>query len=133
MPSALNSLPPYQPSFKAGRLSDEQTRNEMKRLYDSTGYTIDPHSAIGVATARSAMQMGQAARQKGANSGAPMVVLATAHPAKFPQAVSEAIGQEAALPQRVRHIMQSREFITEAPADLAALQALIRSTPSAAA
>lgn len=102
--------------FSAGRLDDQETRNEMERLFKSTAYVIDPHSAIGVATAR----------RDQADGDGPMVVLATAHPAKFPQAVFDAIGQEAPLPERVKHIMRSEERMQTAPADLKVLQSLIR-------
>lgn len=107
--------------FSAGRLSDEQTRQEMQRIYNDCGYMIDPHSAIGVATAR----------QDSAAKDHPTVVLATAHPAKFPQAVQDAIGEDALLPARLRHILSAEERIREVPADLAALQALVRAAPSA--
>lgn len=108
--------------FTAGCLSDQQTRDEMRRLYESTEYTIDPHSAIGVATARAALP---------ALSGIPTVVLATAHPAKFPEAVEAAIGREAPLPARLQHIMKAKEKIIESPADLKTLQQLILDSPPA--
>lgn len=102
--------------FSAGRLDDQETRSEMKRLFKSSAYVIDPHSAIGVATAR----------RDQADGDGPMVVLATAHPAKFPQAVFDAIGQEAPLPDRVKSIIQAEERMENAPADLGTLQNLIR-------
>lgn len=106
--------------FTAANLSDEQTRAEMKRIHDLTGYIIDPHSAIGTATAR----------QVGANTDHPMVVLATAHPAKFPEAVKAATGCDAPLPQRVAHIMDAPEQYVEAAAKLEELQRLIRDSSS---
>ena len=102
--------------FSAGRMDDQETRSEMKRLFTSCAYVIDPHSAIGVATAR---------RDQTDGDG-PMVVLATAHPAKFPQAVFDAIGQEAPLPDRVKDIMHADERVENAPADLSVLQNLMR-------
>ncbi|MBX2880658.1 MAG: threonine synthase [Granulosicoccus sp.] len=107
--------------FSAGRLDDQETRNEMARLFKSSAYIVDPHSAIGVATAR---------RDQTDGDG-PMVVLATAHPAKFPQAVFDAIGQEALLPARVKHIMRAQEKMESAPADLNVLQNLIRDSRGA--
>ncbi len=103
--------------FSAGRLSDEETRDEMKRLHQESQYLIDPHSAIGTSVARNARV-----------SQTPMVVLATAHPAKFPDAVTAATGVHPELPDRVSHIMTSDEQFDSAPADLAYLQQHIRST-----
>lgn len=110
--------------FVAGSLSDEQTRAEMRSLYKRTGYLIDPHSAIGVATARQIN-----GNPSHSSPSVPMVVLATAHPAKFPQAVLEATGIEATLPERLQHIMHATESLREAPAELAAIQAMIRAEP----
>jgi len=107
--------------FSAGKLDDQETRSEMARLYSSCGYVVDPHSAIGVATAR---------RDEMGHDG-PMIVLGTAHPAKFPQAVFDSIGIEPELPARVKHIMKADERVEQAPADLAAMQKMIRDTVSA--
>jgi len=100
--------------FAAGSLSNQDTQAEMKRIYESVGYVIDPHSAIGTGTARQV------------ESDEPMIVLATAHPAKFPQAVQEATGCDAPLPKRVEHIMTAPEQFVESAAELDALQRLIR-------
>ncbi len=102
--------------FSAGQLDDNATRAEMKRLHRSCGYIIDPHSAIGVATAR----------RENSAADTQMIVLGTAHPAKFPQAVVAAIGEEPLLPPRLRHIMRADEKMLEAPADLAGMQQLMR-------
>ncbi|MEX2299200.1 MAG: threonine synthase, partial [Dongiaceae bacterium] len=63
--------------FDAVRLDDAGTKAEMTRLYRESGMLVDPHSAIGIA----------AARAHRAQGGAPVIALATAHPAKFPDAV----------------------------------------------
>jgi len=110
--------------FRAGSLSDQQTRDEMQRLYTTNDYLIDPHSAIGVATARQ-IQIAESGLSSAQST--PMIVLATAHPAKFPTAVRDAIGIDAPLPKRVQHIMQAPERMSEAEASIADLQALIRS------
>eukprot|EP00095_Tigriopus_kingsejongensis_P006242 maker-scaffold2954_size11049-snap-gene-0.3 protein:Tk06242 transcript:maker-scaffold2954_size11049-snap-gene-0.3-mRNA-1 annotation:"threonine synthase" len=94
--------------FAAHRLSDDETKAEMRRLYETSEYLIDPHSAIGVASARAARF----------DTETPMVVLGTAHPAKFPDAVLAATGQAAALPPRVAHIMQADEHLLSVDNDL---------------
>ncbi|MCY4275731.1 MAG: threonine synthase, partial [Gammaproteobacteria bacterium] len=66
-------------NFSAYRLTDEETRKDIEATYRTTGEIIDPHSIIGVS----------AARKEGFRE-APIVVLATAHPAKFPDAIDSA-------------------------------------------
>ncbi len=105
--------------FQAGSLTDEQTRAEMHRLYQQSAYLIDPHSAIGTSVARDARR-----------PDTPMIVLATAHPAKFPDAVNSATGVHPELPSRVSHIMAAEEHFGQAPADLIFLQQHIRTVLS---
>jgi threonine synthase len=71
---------------------------------------LDPHTAVGVAVAR----------ELGADkSGSPLVVLGTAHPAKFPEAVEAACGVKPALPARFSDLMTRNERVTTLPADAA--------------
>ena len=77
---------------------------------------LDPHSAVGVS----------AARTLGSN-GSPMVCLATAHPAKFPDAVEKGTGQRPALPERVGDLFDREERFDVLPNDLATVQAHVRS------
>ena len=100
--------------FCARRLSDDETRAEMKRIYTQTGQFIDPHSAIGVAAAR-----------EFAEHGAPTVALGTAHPAKFGDAVLAACGAQAPLPDSLEGIMQRAEKMQRIPNDLTAIKALL--------
>lgn len=102
--------------FDGARLSDEETIEEMRRLHVSSGYAIDPHSAIGVAAARATR----------ANSSTPMVALATAHPAKFPDAAHRATGLRATLPAKVAHIMAAEERVELLSADLDSVRQHIR-------
>ena len=66
--------------FSSYRMEDEEMLRLIKQVYQSSDYLLDPHSAIGVA----------AARAKRANPDTPMICLATAHPAKFPEAIVKA-------------------------------------------
>ncbi len=102
--------------FAAFRLSDDETKEEMRRLYECSEYLIDPHSAIGVASARAVRS----------DDSVPMVVLGTAHPAKFPDAVRAATSQDAALPPRVAHIMHDEERVEPVANDLESVKAIVR-------
>jgi len=69
----------------SARASDAQVLATMKEVYEASGYVLDPHSAVGVA----------AARQLGSKPDVPMVCLACAHWAKFPDALTQALGDKA--------------------------------------
>ncbi len=72
--------------FAAGRASEKETAGAIRDTFQRSGYTADPHTAVGIAVAQ---------RQRGQGA---MVTLGTAHPAKFPDAVRAATGIEPALP-----------------------------------
>ena len=102
--------------FDGFRLDDAQTLAEIARLQAECGELVDPHSAIGVA----------AARAVGADLEMPVVALATAHPAKFPDAVERATGIRPVLPPRLADLYQREERMTELPNDLYSVQNAIR-------
>jgi threonine synthase len=104
--------------FHGYRLDDEGTEREIRRLHQQGGYLADPHTAIGIAGARSLPCPG----------GAPIVAMATAHPAKFPDAMERATGNRPPLPQRLADLYEREERYTEAPNDLPAIQALVRAS-----
>ncbi|HST76556.1 MAG TPA: threonine synthase, partial [Acetobacteraceae bacterium] len=97
---------------------DTATEAEIRRLHAATGYLADPHSAIGIAAAR-ALPCGH---------GVPMVAVATAHPAKFPDAMARATGITPPLPSRLADLYEREERYTLAPNDLAAIEARVRAT-----
>ncbi len=84
-------LAPMRERFSACRVSREEAAAAMGRLFEETGMLIDPHTAVGLAAAK---------REQQRNPG-PMVVLSTAHPAKFPEAVERATGRAAEIPDRL--------------------------------
>jgi threonine synthase len=88
----------------------------MATLYQETGELIDPHSAIGLAAARSVQLDPEVA----------VVSLATAHPAKFPDAVEQATGRRPALPPALADLYQRQERFAVLPNDLAAVKEHIR-------
>jgi len=102
--------------FAAHRLSDPETLAAIKRVYDDTGQLLDPHSAIGVAA-------GRACRRP---EDGPLVALATAHPAKFPDAVERATGVRPALPARLADLYAREERYAVLPNDLGAVRAHVR-------
>ena len=101
--------------FHGFRLDDPGTEAEIRRLY-ATGYLADPHTAIGVA----------AARALPCTHGVPTVAVATAHPAKFPDAMERATGVRPPLPSRLADLYDRPERYALAPNDLAAVQARVR-------
>jgi threonine synthase len=93
------ALEPIREQFAAHRVTREEAAAAMNRLYQDTGIIIDPHSAVGLAAAQR-----EQARQNG-----PMVVLSTAHPAKFPDAVKRATGREPEVPAALQRCLEGRE------------------------
>jgi threonine synthase len=101
--------------FTATRLDDDETLEVIRRTYLLTGLLLDPHTAVGVGAAERALP---------SMSGL-MVTLATAHPAKFPDAVERATGIRPQLPAHLADLLERREHITELPNDLAAVQQFV--------
>jgi threonine synthase len=93
--------------FGAARVTEEETLAEIRRLEAATGYVADPHTAVGTAAAR------RIAREP----DVPMITLATAHPAKFPDAIVKAIGRAPAVPDSVARQAALPERINRVPAD----------------
>jgi threonine synthase len=94
-------------------LDDDVTRACIASVFARTGYVLDPHTAVGYA-AHEAVE---------AEPGTPTVVLATAHPAKFPEVVEEAIGRGVPVPPGIASVMDAEEHMEEISADLASLSA----------
>lgn len=101
--------------FDGACYDDDQTTTEMRRHFDETGEQIDPHTAVALA----------AAREHRRDPSIPMVVLATAHPAKFGKAVELATGLAPALPDKVADLMTRNEKCSTLANDLVALENFI--------
>ncbi|MDZ4095091.1 MAG: threonine synthase [Paracoccaceae bacterium] len=101
-------------TFASGRCSEAETSDTIRQTFARTGEVLCPHSAVGVKVA---------ADHLGAT---PMITLATAHPAKFPDAVAAAVGVRPALPARMADMFDRPERVTRLPNDLATLQTHIR-------
>jgi threonine synthase len=104
------------PTFRAHRSTDSETLAVMKRMYNEHKMLVDPHTAIGIAAA-----------EEFAVRGTPMITLATAHPAKFPDAVEKATGVRPGLPEHVADLFERNERIVNLPNDLKAVEAFVAS------
>jgi threonine synthase len=101
-------------TFASGRCSEAETSATIKWTLAATGELLCPHGAVGVKVAEEHL------------GDVPMITLATAHPAKFPDAVEQATGIRPALPPRMGDLHNRPERVTRVPNDLAALQSLVR-------
>ena len=109
--------------FHAGRCSEAETLGTITAVHRDTGMIVDPHTAVGVAVAE---------RLRG-NRETPMVTLATAHPAKFPDAVERAIGVRPSLPDRLADLYEREERYATLPNDLSVVVDHIREHATAVA
>jgi threonine synthase len=112
-----DALARAQSDFSAKRIDQQMVRDEMKYVLDTCGMVIDPHTAVGIHAARQ--------RQREGLTG-PIVCLATAHPAKFPDAVTAVTGQHPDLPARMADLYQRPERITHLSNSAAAVAGFIR-------
>jgi len=85
--------------FAAARADEAQTTNAIRVMYNATGYVADPHTAVGL----------HAACLCRGDDSVPMITLATAHPAKFPVAIRDAIGVSPELPETLRARLSAPE------------------------
>ena len=106
--------------FSGFCLNDDGTRAEIRSTYQQTGMVIDPHSAVGLAGARQARASGLVSQDT------PIISLACAHPAKFPDAVKSACGIYPDLPEHLANLMQRDDAMLTAENDMEAVQALLR-------
>ncbi len=103
------------------RVDDDGTRAVIADVHARTGVLLDPHTAVGVGAVDRLPAEGE-----GALPDAPVVCLATAHPAKFPDAVESATGIRPALPERYADLLHRPERVEAVAADLGAVEALVR-------
>ena len=104
--------------WSAARVDDERTAATIASVHERLGVLLDPHTAVGLA----------AALEVRADPAVPMVVLGTAHPAKFPAAVEAASGVHPQLPDRLADLFERPEHLVSAPNDYVAVRTLIEAT-----
>ena len=108
--------------FTADRADEEEVAATMRTVRRETGNFIDPHTAVGIAVAE----------KEPRDPAVPMVVLSTAHPAKFPEAVEAACGVRPQLPDWLSALNQRPERVHALPADQTAVERFVLSTSRAA-
>ena len=113
-PSAMGM---FKGLFRGARIDETEAARTMVAARNQTGELIDPHTAVGLAAAR---------RIGPASAGTPLVVLSTAHPAKFPETVKAVTGAEPAPPPQVLALRKKRERIQRLPNDLEAVKSVVR-------
>ncbi|MDQ7040426.1 MAG: threonine synthase [Rhodothermus sp.] len=96
-------------------VSDEATLDTLRAVYEATGYLADPHTAVGLAAAYR--------YRKATGDRTPIVVLATAHPAKFPEVIRQALNFEPEVPEALARLWQQEISVVPVAADLEALKA----------
>ena len=106
--------------FDSSSVDETATAATIREVLTATGELLDPHTAVGYAVARSQ-----------APSVSPIVTLATAHPAKFPDAVKRACGIRPGLPSRLAHLLSAPERYTVLPNSSQAVRDFIRTSRTA--
>ncbi len=104
------------PLFRGARFDDDETLAVIGQVYAESGMQLDPHSAVGLAAARRHRQ-----------PGVPIVTLATAHPAKFPDAVERATGVRPPLPVHLADLFDRPERTQTLPNDLSTIERFVES------
>jgi threonine synthase len=107
-----DTVAPLSEHWVGARLDDAETVAVMADVHRRTGMLVDPHTAVGIGAARAVAR----------DPDVPMVVLATAHPAKFPDAVERATGIRPALPDHLADLFDRPERFDVLPNDLAAVE-----------
>jgi threonine synthase len=103
--------------FSAQAVDEATVAAEMKQTRSETGYLLDPHTAVGTRAGRALLRH---------RPEVPVVALATAHPAKFPDAVERATGVRPELPPHLAELMAGQERFSVLPNEQATLERFIR-------
>lgn len=96
--------------FRAAAIDDQQTLDQIRHFYRETGYILDPHTAVGIAAGYQS------------DGKVPRICLATAHPAKFPEAIEQAISTEPPTVPAIEILRDKPRFCTRMPADVTAIK-----------
>jgi threonine synthase len=108
--------------FAADRADEGEVAATIRTLLRETGNLVDPHTAVGIAVGEKEQR----------DQAAPMVVLSTAHAAKFPEAVEAACGVRPALPEWLCDLKERPERVTVLPVEQSAVERFVLSTSRAA-
>jgi threonine synthase len=113
--------------FQSLRADQQQTARAVQWAYQAAGQIIDPHTAVGLSAARDAVA------QDALDPLVPVVTLATAHPAKFPDMIERAVGVRPTLPPRVGDLFGREEHYVELSGDYEASRDFVLENAAAAA
>jgi threonine synthase len=108
--------------FSAGRADEDETAATIRITLRETSRLVDPHTAVALAVAEKETR----------DPAIPMIVLGTAHPAKFPDAVEAACGVRPGLPDWLSDLPERSERATPMPVDQAAIEKFILAASRAA-
>jgi threonine synthase len=108
--------------FAAGRADEDEVAATIRTVRRESGNFVDPHTAVGIAVAE----------KEPRDPAVPMVVLSTAHAAKFPDAVEAACGVRPPLPDWLSNLDKRPERVTVLPADQSAVERFVLATSRAA-
>src|SRR5665647_1769781 len=117
--AALNQM---RALLTADRADEQETAATIRAWMREAGYCADPHTAVALAVAEKETR----------DPATPMVVLSTAHPAKFPDAVAAACGVNPGLPDWLADLSQRPERVTVLPADQGQIEKFVSSASRAA-
>ncbi len=107
--------------FKTTRADDEETLDLIRECYEETLYVLDPHTAVGLKGAKAIAD----------DTDGAIILLATAHPSKFPDAVEKAIGMRPPLPPHLEDLFEREERMDEMPNDIETVMKFVREHRSA--
>ncbi|MEL6225745.1 MAG: threonine synthase [Pseudomonadota bacterium] len=108
-----------QADFHAGAASEAEVAKVVETALSASGYLVEPHTACALKV------VSDLTATKACDPSVPMVVLATAHPAKFPEAMARITGRATPLPSRLSHLMSEPEVTQPIANDLAAIKAAV--------
>jgi threonine synthase len=108
--------------FSAGRADEDETAATIRTTLRETSHLVDPHTAVGLAVAE----------KESRDPTMPMIVLGTAHPAKFPDAVAAACGLRPELPEWLSDLPGRKERVATMPVDQGAIEKFILAASRAA-
>lgn len=119
-----NSLKRVKDHIWGATFSDDQTRLAIKKVHKETGYVLDPHTAVGYLGYEKFKSSGE--KPFGAGNDTSFVVLSTAHPAKFAEAIEPVIGKKISMPEQLAECLGKEKKSIELEADSSALKRFLQ-------
>ncbi|MGL4637391.1 MAG: threonine synthase [Beijerinckiaceae bacterium] len=108
-------------NFRAARASEADVAATIRKVQADAGYVLETHTACGVQACQTLVDA----------PAVPQIILATAHPAKFPDAMEDITGTRPALPKRLANLLTDAERTTLLPNDLKAVEAFVEANARA--